>query len=226
MVPVSPSADRRLSHVDFFQSFESFGPAVKFTELCRRHPLPREERIVFHERPHKYKVDGITVPRSATSLVHSYCPAPFDPANVLVSNVSVYACTSMVRAYDWFTHLLEMHLLEEDPRHSGVVACLFGRMQQHNRKIAASMCRRHYDRMFWMKGCPVGFAWDLRNANAEGFDSLKSIFDAGAVPAISSSSAGLAENTFEQKYGFPRLLRFNRAKLRRPTKIDWFRDVY
>ena len=144
----------------------------------------------------------------------------------VTEDVSGYACTPLARAYDLFAHLLDMQLREEDSSNSGIVARLSGRMHQQNGEVAASMCRRHYDRMLWMKGCPVGFAWDLRNANAEGFDSLKSIFDAGAVPAISSSSAGLAENTFEQKYGFPRLLRFNRAKLRRPTKIDWFRDVY
>ena len=88
------------------------------------------------------------------------------------------------------------------------------------------MCRRHYDRMFSMKNCPVGFAWDLRDLNVDSFDSLKTIFDAGAIPSISSSAAGLADNMFEQKYGFPRLLRFYRANLRRPTEIDWFRNVY
>ena len=85
MVPLSQLADWRLSDADFLEAFESFGAAEKFTELRHRHPLPREERIVFHEGPHKYEVDGITVPRSATSLIHSYCPAPFAPATALAS---------------------------------------------------------------------------------------------------------------------------------------------
>ena len=144
----------------------------------------------------------------------------------VTEDVSGYACTPLARAYDLFAHLLEMQLLEEDPSHSGIVARLSGRMHQQNGEVAASMCRRHYDRMFSMKNCPVGFAWDLRNANVDGFDSLKNIFDAGAIPSISSSAAGLADNMFEQKYGFPRLLRFYRANLRRPTEIDWFRNVY
>ena len=143
----------------------------------------------------------------------------------VTEDVSGYAWTPLARAYDLFAHLLEMQLLEEDPSQSGIVARLSGRMQQQNGEIAASMCRRHYDRMFSMKRCPVGFAWDLRNANVDGFDSLKTIFDAGAIPSM-SSSAGLADNMFEQKYGFPRLLRFKPATLRRPTKIDWFLNMY
>ena len=58
-----------------------------------------------------------------------------------------------------------------------------------------------------------------------GFESLKGIFYSGVIPAI-ASSAGLADTAFEQKYGFPRMLRFNRANVRRATEIDWFRDVY
>ena len=143
----------------------------------------------------------------------------------VTEDVAGYTCTPLARAYDLFANLLETQLLEEDASKSGIVARLSGRMQQQNGEVAASMCRRHYDRMLSTKGCRVGFAWDLVNANIDGFDSLKSIFDAGVVPSI-ASSAGLADNVFEQKYGFPRLLRFNRAKLRRPTEINWFRDVY
>ena len=144
----------------------------------------------------------------------------------VTEDVSGYACTPLALAYDLFAHLLETQLLEDDASKSGIVARLSGKMQQQNGEVAASMCRRHYERMLSMKGCRVGFAWDLVNANVDGFDSLKAIFDAGVIPSISSSSAGLADNMFEQKYGFPRLLRFNRANLRRPTEIDWFRDVY
>ena len=85
MVPIERLADWRLSDVDFLKAFESVGPADKFTELQFQNPLPREDRIVFHADPHKYEVDGITVPRSATSLIHSYCLVEFDPAKALAS---------------------------------------------------------------------------------------------------------------------------------------------
>lgn len=85
MVPLSRLADWRLSDTAFLEAFESFGSAEKFTELRQRYPLPREDRIVFHEGPHKYEVDGIAVPRSVTSLIHSYCPSVFDPVKALAS---------------------------------------------------------------------------------------------------------------------------------------------
>jgi hypothetical protein len=85
MVPISRLADWRLCDAQFLEAFESFGASGKFTELQLRHPLPREDRIVFHEGPHKYEVDGITVPRSATSLIHSYCLVAFDAAKALAS---------------------------------------------------------------------------------------------------------------------------------------------
>ena len=144
----------------------------------------------------------------------------------VTEDVSGYIFTPLALAYDLFAHLLETQLLEEDASKYGIVARLSGKMQQQNGEVAASMCRRHYERMLSMKGSRVGFAWALVNANRDGFDSLIAIFDAGVIPSMSSSSAGLADNMFEQKYGFPRLLRFNRAHLRRPTEIDWFRNVY
>ena len=145
----------------------------------------------------------------------------------VTEDVSGYACTPLALAYDLFAHMLETQLLEDDTSKSGIVARLSGKMQQQNGEVAASMCRRHYERMLSMKGSRVGFAWDLVNANVDSFDSLKAIFDAGVIPSISSSSsAGLPDNIFEQKYGFSRLLRFNRANLRKPTEIDWFCDVY
>ena len=85
MVPLSWLADWRLSDSAFLEAFESFGAADKFAELRCCHLLPREERIVFHKGPHKYEVDGITVPRSATSLIHSYCLSLFDPVKALAS---------------------------------------------------------------------------------------------------------------------------------------------
>ena len=143
----------------------------------------------------------------------------------VTEDVSGYTCTPLALAYDLFSHLLESQLLEQDASNSGIVARLSGRIHEQNGEVTASMCRRYYDRVLSMKGCRVGFAWDFVNANIDGFDSLKAIFDAGLIPSM-SSSAGLADNIFEQKYGFPRLLRFSRAKLRRPTTIDWFHDVY
>ena len=120
-----------------------------------------------------------------------------------------------------------MQLLEEETATEskfGVVARLSSKMQQQNGDVAAAMCRRHYDRVMSIKG-RVGFAWDLVNANMDGFDSLKTIFDAGVVPSL-ASGATLPDETFERNYGFPQSLRFKRAELRRPTSIDWYRDVY
>ena len=175
--------------------------------------------------PRKYHLLwGVTLPNDDMD-----CLSDVDINDVYAEateDVSGYACTPLARAYDLFAHLLEGQLLEEDPSRSGIVARLSGRMQQQNGEVAASMCRRHYDRMLTMKGCPVGFAWDFRNANVDGFDSLKSIFDAGAIPSIAVSSTGLTDNMFEQTYGFPRLLSFSRAKVRTPTQYDWFSDVY
>jgi hypothetical protein len=205
-------------------------PSVKECEKCSvrtaEPAVNTDSPLLLHTGvPRKYHLFwGAALPNDDTGDISEMEDDDFDAE--VTEDVSGYACTPLARAYDLFAHLLEMQLLEEDPSHSGIVARLSGRMQQQNGEVAASMCRRHYDRMFSMKGCPVGFAWDLRNANVDGFDSLKSIFDAGAIPSIASSSAGLADNMFEQKYGFPRLLRFNRANLRRPTEIDWFRDVY
>lgn len=45
-----------------------------------RNPMPREDRIVFHEETHTYRVDGIKAPRSVTGLVHEYQSGSFDPA--------------------------------------------------------------------------------------------------------------------------------------------------
>ena len=145
----------------------------------------------------------------------------------MTEDVAGYTCTPLARAYDLFDHLLEMQLLEEDAATEskfGIVARLSAKMRQQNGDVAAAMCRRHYDRVMSTKG-RVGFAWDLVSANIDGFDSLKTIFDAGVVPSLASGAA-LPDETFERNYGFPRSLRFKRAELRRPTAIDWYRDVY
>jgi hypothetical protein len=146
----------------------------------------------------------------------------------VTEDVAGYACTPLARAYDLFDHLLEMQLLEEDAATDckfGIVARLSTKMQQQNGEVAAAMCRRHYDRVLSTKYKGVGFAWDLVSANIDGFDSLKTVFDAGIVPSLASGAA-LPDDTFERNYGFPRSLRFKRAEVRRPTKIDWYRDVY
>ena len=143
----------------------------------------------------------------------------------VTEDVSGYTCTPLARAYDLFAYLLEMQLLEEDVCRSGIVARLSESMKEQNGEVAASVCRRHYNRILSTHTCRVGFVWDLVNANVDGFDSLKSILDAGVVPSIPYTT-GLTDNVFERKYGFPRFLNFNYGKLRRPTKIDWFHDVY
>ena len=85
MVSITTLADWRLSDEDFLKAFEIFGTGEKFSALRHRNTLAREDRIIFHDGPHAYEVDGVRVPRSVTSLVHSYCPAQFDPEQALLS---------------------------------------------------------------------------------------------------------------------------------------------
>ena len=198
-------------------------PTVSECQKCRirtAEPAGMDSPLLLHTGvPRVYHLLwGGTLPADDLDDVSGTDNNDFDAE--VTEDVSGYACTPLARAYDLFDHLLEMQLLSQDAGKSGIVARLSGKMQRQNGEVAASMCRRHYDR-----GCPVGFAWDLVNANMDGFETLKGIFDAGVIPAI-ASSAGLSDTVFEQKYGFPRMLRFNRANVRRATEIDWFRDVY
>ena len=145
----------------------------------------------------------------------------------VVEDVAGYTCTPLALAYDLFNQLLELQLIEEDTstrNKCGVVARLSADMHQQNGEVTASVCRRHYDKMMGMKG-RVGFVWELVNANMDNFDSLNNIFDAGSVPVLASAIM-LSDKAFERNYGFPRMLRFERAELRSPTTIDWYSDVY
>lgn len=141
------------------------------------------------------------------------------------SDVAGYTCTPLARAYDLFSHLLDMSLFEEEVCTSGVVSRLSHRMTQQNGEVAASMCRRHCDMSRRISSSKVGFAWDFINVMIDGFDTLKGVFDAGFIPSL-TCDARLSDDAFEQKHGFPRYLEFKRAVTRRPIEIDWFRDVY
>ena len=206
-------------------------PCIKECEECKiqiaEPAVSTDSPLLLHSGlPRKYHLlwgAGLSADASDDSSVAS----DDDCSGAITEDVAGYACTPLARAYDLFDHLLEMQLLEEDATTEskfGIVARLSAKMQQQNGDVAAAMCRRHYDRVMSTKG-RVGFAWDLVNANIDGFDSLKTIFDAGVVPLL-ASGATLPDETFERNYGFPRSLRFKRAELRRPTAIDWYRDVY
>jgi hypothetical protein len=146
----------------------------------------------------------------------------------VTEDMAGYACTPLTRAYDLFDNLLEMQLLEEDVATEskfGIVSRLSAKMQQQNGEVAAAMCRRHCARVMYTKGKGAGFAWELINANTDGFDSLKVIFDAGVVFLVDTTTT-LPDDIFERNYGLPRSLRFKRAEIRCPTAIDWYRDVY
>ncbi len=64
--------DWRLPDEDFLASFALPGPRDRYEVLAEKHPFPRESRIHFNEATHVYTVDGLTVPRSVTGLLHKY----------------------------------------------------------------------------------------------------------------------------------------------------------
>ena len=63
--------DWRLPDEAFLASFH-LPSADRVEVLAAKNPMPREARIHFDESAHTYTVDGLTVPRSATGLVHKY----------------------------------------------------------------------------------------------------------------------------------------------------------
>ena len=69
-VPHGDVGDWRLSDEEFLKSFRL--PCSRCEALSERNPFPRENRIVFHEGPHTYTVDGLVMPRSVTGLIHHY----------------------------------------------------------------------------------------------------------------------------------------------------------
>ena len=80
MVPITCLADWRLPDNEFLAAFKLPGPSERCDALRIRNPMPREDRIVFHEETHTYRVDGILAPRSVTGLIHEYQSGSFDPA--------------------------------------------------------------------------------------------------------------------------------------------------
>ena len=65
----------------------------------------------------------------------------------------------------------------------------------------------------------LSFVYDFVLADTP-FTDLQFLFDAGRAPLIK------AGDVFEEKYTFPRRLVFSEAKMRAPTHIDWFTDIY
>ncbi len=63
--------DWRLPDDAFLASFHLPG-ADRVEVLAAKNPMQREARIQFDEVAHTYTVDGLTVPRSATGLLHNY----------------------------------------------------------------------------------------------------------------------------------------------------------
>jgi hypothetical protein len=63
--------DWRLPDDAFLASFHLPG-ADRVEVLAAKNPMQREARIHFDEVAHAYTVDGLTVPRSATGLLHKY----------------------------------------------------------------------------------------------------------------------------------------------------------
>lgn len=53
-------------------------------DLAVRFPFEHDKRIVFHEEPHIYEVDGVTMPISSTAMCHSVFD-PFDAATVIAN---------------------------------------------------------------------------------------------------------------------------------------------
>ena len=64
------------------QFVRQFPTLPRIVALKSQNPFPREDRVVFHERDHTYLLDGVTVPRSVTGLIHGFS-SPFDPARAV-----------------------------------------------------------------------------------------------------------------------------------------------
>ena len=80
LVRVGDVADWRLPDEEFLQSFRTAD--ARPGALAQLHPFPKEDRITFAEAGHVYTVDGQRVPRSVTSLVHSFANE-FDAARTV-----------------------------------------------------------------------------------------------------------------------------------------------
>ncbi len=81
LVPISDVADWRLPDDEFMKAFR-LPEAKGLGKLAQDFPFPREDRIVFDETPHEYRVDGNLVPRSVTKLLHEYA-SEFDSTSAV-----------------------------------------------------------------------------------------------------------------------------------------------
>ena len=98
VVSIDCLADWRLPDKDFLATFRLPGPNERCVELSEKHPIAREDRIVFYEESHTYTVDGIKIPRSVTGLFHAYQASHFDP---------MVAIEAMKRGKNWAVKMQE-----------------------------------------------------------------------------------------------------------------------
>ncbi len=96
---------------------------------------------------------------------------------------------------------------------------LFGnKMRKRNAASCNDTGRDHLDEA--QRGtAPLSFVYDFVLADAP-FTDLQFLFDADRAPLVK------AGDVFQEKYTFPQRLIFSDAKLRAPTHIDWFTDIY
>lgn len=97
---------------------------------------------------------------------------------------------------------------------------LFGnKMRKRNAASCNDAGRDHLDEA--QRGAaPLSFVYDFVLADTP-FTDLQFLFDAGRAPLIK------AGDVFKEKYTtFPQKLVFSDAKMRAPTHIDWFTDIY
>ena len=91
-VPNGLVGDWQLEDSAFLSAFTLPGPDEKLSTLEVQNPLPRDDRIAFNEKEHRYLIDSrFVAPSSVTQLVHNLA-APFDPQ---------VAISSMRRGRNW-----------------------------------------------------------------------------------------------------------------------------
>jgi hypothetical protein len=83
VVGIEEVADWRLSDSDFLAVFR-LPQKLCGGPLAFANAFPRERRVSFDEKSHKYTIDGIIAQRSVTGLLHAYIN-PFDPARAVAS---------------------------------------------------------------------------------------------------------------------------------------------
>ncbi len=139
-VSINEVADWRLPDAAFLAAFRL--PAKKGEDaLAFMNAFPRERRVNFDEKSHKYTIDGIVAPRSVTGMLHLYAD-PFDPAR---------AIASMRSGIDWEERRMELEAVGVDAdrdediaghwRFAGEVARARGTLLHFHAEQAAN-CRR------------------------------------------------------------------------------------